>query len=53
MGKLVLVALAAGFAYVVVTHLRNRGKNVGASDNGWLGDDARRAVDDATERIGA
>jgi hypothetical protein len=52
MKRLVLVALAAGVAYVVVTHFRNRGKDRDASSNGSLGEGARRAVDDATDRIG-
>lgn len=52
MKRLVLVAVVAGVTYVVVTHLRNRGKNLDASGNGSLGDGARRAIDDATERIG-
>lgn len=50
--KLMLVAVAAGIAYVVVTHLRNRGRSAGASANGSLGEGAWRAVDDATERTG-
>ena len=50
--RLVLVALAAGVAYVVVTHFRSRGKDRDASSNGSLGEGARRAVDDATDRIG-
>lgn len=53
MRRLVLVALVAGTAYVVVTHLRNRGRGQDVSGNGSLGEGARRAVDDATERIGA
>jgi len=52
MKRLVLIAVAAGVAYVVVTHLRNRGTNLDASGNGSPGDGARRVVDDATDRIG-
>jgi len=52
MKRLVLLGAVAGIAYVVVTHLRNRGKSADVSGNGSLGDEARRAVDDATERIG-
>jgi len=53
MKRLVLIAAAAGVAYVVVTHLRNRGRHQDVSGNGSLGQEARRAVDGATERIGA
>lgn len=53
MRKLVLVAVAAGVAYVVAAHLRNRGRARDVSANGSLGEGARRAVDGATERIGA
>ena len=52
MKRLVLIVVAAGVAYVLVAHLRNRGKNLDVSGNGALGDDARRAVDGATDRIG-
>ncbi len=54
MTKLVLLAVAAGVAYVLVSHLRNRGKAQGdaSSSNGSLGGEAHRAVGDVTERIG-
>jgi hypothetical protein len=52
MKRLVLIAAVAGVAYIVATHLRNRGKGLDGSDNGSLGDGARGAVDGATDRIG-
>ena len=52
MKRLVIIAVAAGVTYVLVTHLRNRGRNLDVSGNGSLGEDARRAVDGATDRIG-
>ena len=51
MKRLVLIGVAAGVTYVLVTHLRNRGKDLDVSGNGSLGDGARRAVGEATERI--
>jgi hypothetical protein len=51
MKRLVLIAVAAGVTYVLVTHLRNKGKNLDVSGNGSLGDGARQAVDDVTDRI--
>lgn len=53
MKRLVLIAVAAGVTYVLVSHLRNRGKDLDVSGNGSLGGGARRSVDGVTERIGA
>ena len=52
MKRLVLIAVAAGVAYVLLTHLRNRRRNPDVSGNGSLGDGARQAVGDVTDRAG-